>query len=144
MKYTLLDQKEEVWQHPKLAVAGKDSMHVLDHQGHLVRKTKTKSENRDDMSLYCIKSDGEEVFTYNSPDLCSAWGVTTDNRGNVYIVGCYSNNIHRLRPDGTFIDIILKEKDNIKYPLTCCFNRNYRKLYVLNNNGGVISVFNVV
>ena len=45
MKYTLLDQKEEVWQHRKLAVAGKDSIHILDHQGHPVRKTKTKSEN---------------------------------------------------------------------------------------------------
>ena len=143
-----------------LFVAGKGSIHVLNHQGHPVRKTKTKSENRtplyiticssgnicysDDFSLYYIKPDGEEVFTYNSPDLRKAWGVTTDNHGNVYIVGRYSNNIHRLRPDGTFIDIILKDEDNIKYPITCCFHRNYRKFYVLNNNGGVISFFNVV
>ena len=98
----------------------------------------------DRVSLYCIKPDGGEVFTYNSPDLCGAWGVTTDNHGNVYIVGRISNNIHRLRPDGTFIDIILKEEDNIKAPITCCFNRNYRKLYVVSNYDDVISVFNVV
>ena len=112
-----------------LFVAGKDSIHVLNHQGHPVGKTKTKSENRtplyiticssgnicysDHMSLYYIKPDGEEVFTYNSPDLRGTWDVTTDNHDNVYIVGCYSNNIHRLRPDGTLIDIILKEEDNI-------------------------------
>jgi hypothetical protein len=94
--------------------------------------------------LYCIKPDGGEVFTYNSPDLRGAWDVTTDNHDNVYIVGRYSDNIHRLRPDGTLIDIILKEEDNIKYPLTCCFTRNYRKLYVVNNIDNVNSVFNVV
>jgi hypothetical protein len=71
-----------------LFVAGKGSIHVLNHQGHPVGKTKTKSENHtplfitvcnsgsicysDEMSLYCIKSDGEEVFTYNSPDLRNA------------------------------------------------------------------------
>jgi sugar lactone lactonase YvrE len=72
--------------------------------------------------LFCIKPDGEEVFTYNSPDLRGTQGVTTDNHDNVYIVGCLSNNIHRLRPDGTFIDIILTEEDNVHYPITCCFN----------------------
>jgi sugar lactone lactonase YvrE len=94
--------------------------------------------------LYCIKPDGEEVFTYSSADLRGTQGVTTDNHDNVYIVGYFSNNIHRLRPDGTFIDIILKEEDNIEYPVTCCFNGNYRKLYIVNHYGGVISVFNVV
>jgi hypothetical protein len=63
-------------------------------------------------SLYCIKPDGEEVFTYSSSDLRDTWGVTTDNHGNVYIVGRYSDSIHRLRPDGTFINIILKEEHN--------------------------------
>jgi hypothetical protein len=66
---------------------------------------------------------------------------TTDNHGNVYIVGYNSNNMQRPRPDGTFIDIISKEEDNIKYPITCCFNRNYRKFYVVNHVGKVISVF---
>jgi hypothetical protein len=140
-----------------LLVSGKGSVYVLDHQGNLVRKIKAKPADRTPWciticssgnlcysvvnSLYCIKPDGEEVFTYNSPDLRNAWDVTTDNRGNAYIVGCYSNNIHRLRPDGTFIDITLKKEDNIKYSLTCYFNR---KLYVVNNSSGVISVFNVV
>ena len=140
-----------------LFVCGLGSIHVFDHQGDPVRKIKTKPKNRtpwyiticisgnicysDDISLYCIKPDGEEVFTYNSPDLRGARCVTTDNHGNVVIVGCRSYNIHRLEPDGTFIDIILKEDDNIEYPEACCFNRNYRKVYVSNHIGGVISVF---
>jgi len=143
-----------------LFVCGKDSVHVLDHQGYPVRKIKTKSEDlkvwyiticssgnicySEDDSLCCIKPDGEEVFTYNSPDLRGARGVTTDNHGNIYIVGRYSNNIHRLRTDGTFIDIILKEEDNINDPEACWFNRNYIKLYVANSNGEIIAVFNVV
>jgi hypothetical protein len=141
-------------------VGGEGSIHVLDHQGHPVSKIKTRKEYRtpyyiiicssgnlcysDYDSLYCIKPDGEEVFTYSSADLRGTQGVTTDNHDNVYIVGYFSNNIHRLRPDGTFIDIILKEEDNIEYPVTCCFNGNYRKLYIVNHYGGVISVFNVV
>jgi hypothetical protein len=141
-------------------VGSKGSIHVLDHQGHPVRKIKTKKQDRipvyitvcssgnlcysDYVSLHCIKPDGEEVFTYNSPDLRGTQGVTTDNHGSVYIVGCLSNNIHRLRPDGTLIDIILTEEDNVNYQIKCCFNGNYRKLYVVNNYGNVISVFNVV
>ena len=141
-------------------VAGKGLIHVLDHQGHPVIKIETKAEKgnpfyiticnsgnicySDSVSLYCITPDGDEVFTYSSPDLRNAWGVTTDNHGNVYIAGFNSKNIHRLRPDGTFIDIILKKEDNIDYPRTCCFNRTYRKLYVVNHLGAVISVFNVV
>jgi hypothetical protein len=62
-------------------VGSKGSMHVLDHQGHPVRKIKTKKQDRipvyitvcssgslcysDYVSLYCIKPDGEEVFTYS-------------------------------------------------------------------------------
>lgn len=142
-----------------LFVCGKGSVHVLDHQGHPVRKIKTKPEHRtplyiaicssgnicysDNHSLYCIKPDGGEVFTYNSPDLRGAQGVTTDNRDNIYIVGHCSNNVHRLRPDGTLMDLILKEEDNIISPESCYFSRNYRKLYVVNNFGRVISVLNV-
>jgi sugar lactone lactonase YvrE len=143
-----------------LFVGGQGLIHVLDHQGHPVIKIETKAEKgnpfyiticnsgnicySDSVSLYCITPDGDEVFTYSSPDLRNAWGVTTDNHGNVYIAGFNSKNIHRLRPDGTFIDIILKKEDNIDYPRTCCFNRTYRKLYVVNHLGAVISVFNVV
>ena len=142
-----------------LFVCGKGSVHVLDHQGRPVRKLKTKAEHRtplyitvcssgnicysDDNSLHCIKPDGEEVFTYSSADLRGAWGVTTDNHGSIYIVGHCSNNIHRLRPGGTFVEIILKKEDNIISPESCYFSRNYRKLYVVNNFGRVISVFNV-
>ena len=109
-----------------LCVGCKGLIHLLDRQSHSARKIKTKSEGRtpwyiticnsgnicysDDFSSYCIKPDGGEVFTYNSPDLRGTRGVTTDYHDNVYIVGCNSNNIHRLRPDGTFIDIILKER----------------------------------
>jgi hypothetical protein len=79
-----------------------------------------------------------------SPDLRGIVCITTDNHGNVYIVGYNSYNIHRFRSDGTLIDIILSKEHNIRCPRTCCFNRNYTKLYVSNNAGTVLSVFNVV
>ena len=140
-----------------LFVGDKGSIHVLDHQGQPVRKIKAKSEvytrasiticnsgsicYSDGDSLYCIAPDDWEVFTYISPDLRGTRGVTTDNLGNIYIVGLHSNNIHRLRPDGTIIDIILKEEDNIVIRIACCFSTNHRKLYVVNHNGEIISVF---
>jgi hypothetical protein len=59
-------------------------------------------------------------------------GVTTDNHDNVYIVGCLSNNIHRLRPDGTFIDIILTEEDNVN-PSRLWSSNLYFFTYLLSN-----------
>ena len=91
--------------------------------------------------VYCIKKDGSNVFTFSSPDLKGVYDIDTDRQGNVYVVGRSSNNILRLSPDGQNSDIIIKE-DGISDPLTLCFSRDFKKLFVSNEGGKRVAVYN--
>ena len=71
-------------------------------------------------------------------DLCS------DDYGHIYVSGQYSHNVHRLTEDDKMIDIPLSSKHGIKYPVAMCFNRNYAKLYIVNEWGRSVVVFNVI
>ena len=93
-------------------------------------------------SVYCIKKDGSKVFTFSSPDFKGLYGIDTDRQGNVYVVGSDSNNILRLSPDGQNIDIIMKKDDGINDPLTLCFSRDFKKLFVSNEGGERVVVYN--
>jgi hypothetical protein len=70
-------------------------------------------------------------------DICS------DDYGHIYVSGQYSHNVHRLTEDDKIIDIPLSSKHGIKYPVAMCFNRNYTKLYIVNEWGKSVMVFNV-
>ena len=71
-------------------------------------------------------------------DICS------DDYGHVYVSGQYSHSIHRLTVDGKIIDIPLSSQHGINYPVAMCFNRNYTKLYIANEWGKSVMVFNVI
>jgi len=93
-------------------------------------------------NVYCIKKDGSHLFTFSSPDLEGTLGIDTDRPGNVYVTGWMSNNIVRLSPDGQNSDIVLKPEDGINDPQTLCFSRDFKKLFVSNNNGNRVDVYN--
>jgi sugar lactone lactonase YvrE len=92
--------------------------------------------------VYCIKKDRSNVFTFSSPDLRVAYGIETDRQGNVYVVGRVSNNIVRLSPDGQNSDIIMKKEDGINDPVTLCFSRDFKNLFVSNEGGKRVVVYN--
>ena len=71
-------------------------------------------------------------------DICS------DDYGHVYVSGQYSHNIHRLTEDDKMIDIPLSSQHGIKYPVAMCFNGNYTKLYIVNEWGKSVMMFNVL
>ena len=83
--------------------------------------------------VYCVKLDGTIVFKYSSENLKTPQKIATDQNGIVYIVGKDSNNVHRITPDGRFIDHILD--NDLKQPQAICFNKNYAKCYITSNNG---------
>ena len=60
----------------------------------------------------------------------------------MYVVGLASNNILRLSPDGQSSDIIMKEEDGISDPITLCFSRDFKKLFVSNEGGKRVAVYN--
>jgi sugar lactone lactonase YvrE len=92
--------------------------------------------------VYCIKKDRSKVFTFSSPDLKGAYGIDTDRQGNVYVVGKNSNNILRVSPDGQNSDIIMKKNDGISQPFTLCFSKDFKKLFVSNELGKRVVVYN--
>ncbi|XP_063406541.1 uncharacterized protein LOC134690498 [Mytilus trossulus] len=84
---------------------------------------------------------GEKLFsitTIKTPtDICS------DDNKHLYVSGQGSNNIHRLTKEGKVIDIPLHSQHGIKEPVAMCFNQNYTKLYIVNEWGKSVLVFDV-
>jgi sugar lactone lactonase YvrE len=93
-------------------------------------------------NVYCIKKDESNVLTFSSPDLRKPDGMDTDRQGNAYVVGRGSNNIIRLSPDGQNSDIIIKKEHGISDPLTHCFSKDFKKLFVSNQGGEQVVVYN--
>jgi hypothetical protein len=55
--------------------------------------------------LCILQSTDIHVFCQNLSNLESPRNIVTDNRGNIYVVGHRSNNLHRLTSDGIALDI---------------------------------------
>jgi sugar lactone lactonase YvrE len=136
---------------------GKGRIHILDSNGqHISSVSSVRSFGRSQYihhrdkyvyytclnNVYCIKKDGSNVCTFCTPDLKGAYGIDTDRQGNAYVVGFGSNNILRLSPDGQNSDLILREADDIVDPRTICFSRDFKKLFVSNEYGKRVVVYN--
>jgi hypothetical protein len=136
---------------------GKSRINILDSNGkHISSISSVSSVGRvyyihhrenniyytDNNNVYCIKKDGSDVFTFSSPDLKGVYGIDTDRQGNTYVVGVGSNNILRLSPDGQNSDIIMKKEDGIIHSITLCFSRDFKKLFLSNERGKRVVVYN--
>jgi hypothetical protein len=147
------------WVDDNIYVGGYDSnrqerINILDSNGQYISSISSISsvlyihhrDNNiyytDNNNVYCVKKDGSNVFTFSSPDLKEIYGIDTDRQGNVYVVGWGSNNILRLSPDGQNSDIIMKKEDGISRPLTLCFSGDFKKLFVSNERGNLVVVYN--
>jgi hypothetical protein len=63
--------------------------------------------------LCCINLDGHVIYRYDIPGFL---GLAVDQQGHVCISDYYSDDIHRLSPDGTFRDIVLSKHDGVDEP----------------------------
>ena len=78
-------------------------------------------------TLRCINLDGQDIYQYN---ITGNAGLAVDRQGHVYTRGLGSSDIHRLSPDGTFLDIILSEHDGVVKPSNIAFNNDSTKLFI--------------
>ncbi|CAC5387690.1 unnamed protein product [Mytilus coruscus] len=91
------------------------------------------------------------IATIDAPnDICS------DHNGHIYVNGQGSNNIHRLKgyiqeslleSETTVwkvLDIPLDAHHGIKEPVALCFNKDYSKLYIVNERGKSVLVLDVI
>lgn len=74
-----------------------------------------QDDHVDKGKVYALFDDklGTQEFTFEHEDLSYPLGVTSDSRGNVYVVGCSTNNVLQLNSEGTFVRQILpRDKDD--------------------------------
>ncbi|CAC5415296.1 unnamed protein product [Mytilus coruscus] len=135
-------------------VGTKGNITILDLEGRFIRSMKFQNEKvapwfisldktgnifyTTTKLLGCIRSDGAEVYTYSTPDNDNLWKLAVDNHGYVY-VAVNKKGIYRLKPDGTFMDIVVND-ERISFVLGICFNNKFTKMVL--SQGHMVSVFN--
>ncbi|CAC5413860.1 unnamed protein product [Mytilus coruscus] len=68
--------------------------------------------------------DGKAEFTYNSKELKNIKGIDEDCKGNIYICGYTTKNIHQLTKEGTLVRIISASSFGISSPWIIRFELN--------------------
>ncbi|XP_071168683.1 uncharacterized protein [Mytilus edulis] len=141
----------------KIFVGGMDRIvYILDHDGNLMSTIFSRGEKfcyllsvsncdlvySDFSSIHRIKLDGSEVYSYKSPNLRNPKKIATDQLGNLYVAGKDSHNIHRITPDGTFLDIVLTEVNGIHHPRAMYFDNSSNMLFISNQSGKELLIFN--
>ncbi|CAC5399514.1 unnamed protein product [Mytilus coruscus] len=134
--------KEKIWVKNQ-----PNTLTIVDINGKVLNTTKTTFNpyyicaNKDG-DVYCtdchnsnkvflVTSDGKEREIYNSPDLKTARGVAVDDRGDVYVAGNISNNLHRISNNGQKHDIPLTADDGINGPTELSYNCGMNELLVM-------------
>lgn len=139
----------------KIFVGGMDRfIYVLDHKGNMLSTIFEEKEKfcyllpvccdlifSDCASIHRIRLDGSEVFTFSSPDLKNPKMITLDQLCNLYIAGKDSDTVHRLTPDGKFLDVVLSGKDGIHHPRALCFDQDSNQLFLSNKGGSELLIF---
>ncbi|VDH98634.1 Hypothetical predicted protein [Mytilus galloprovincialis] len=87
---------------------------------------------------------GNIDYNVNIDTLVMPTDICSDNNGHIYVSGQGSNNIHRLTQDGKVVDIPLDSRHGITQPVALCFTKNYDKLYIVNEWGKSVLVFDVI
>ena len=95
---------------------------------------------------YQLPEDGgvRDIVNEKFPTLRGPSDICSDDYGHIYVSGQCSHNVHRLTKEGIIIDTTLSSKHGIKYPVAMCYNRNYANLYITNEWGKSVMVFNVI
>ena len=137
----------------KIYISGDRKVLILNTDGSRVGEITTDGDNnfnvlyneRNDQLLLrqydrlcCINLDGLVIYRY---DIKGHLGLAVDQQGHVYISGCYSNDICRLSPDGTFRDIVLSYLDGIDGLCGITFNNDFTKLFIINRSGKTVLVY---
>jgi hypothetical protein len=105
----------------------------IDHNNHIYYSTRS--------SINCVNWDGTEVCSYKIPNEQCHMKIAIDRNGNVYVAGYSTNTIQRLTSNGTVDCVVLNEGDEVKQPVSICFNKSCDKLYVANISSFVVHVY---
>ena len=62
------------------------------------------------------------------------FGISVDNDGNVYVVGCSTNNVVIISPDGQRHRQLLSSKNGLSNPGVLDYDKSTSRLLVLNQS----------
>lgn len=139
------------------------SVELLDISGNVTRTIKTNSNGQhlfskplyidfcprsnnifvgdiDKNAVIKVTKDGEMTGQYQE----SVWpqGIFVRDDGNV-IVALYTGDINVISGDCRKLKRLVERSDNEKWPWSICYNYQHSQLYVSNNNGRCINVYNI-
>lgn len=72
----------------------------------------------------------QEIFIYTCTYLHIPKGLTLDDNGNLFIVGCESSNVHKVTKDGHRIGVVLGHKDQLVNPMGIVYDITEQKVFV--------------
>ncbi|VDH90238.1 Hypothetical predicted protein [Mytilus galloprovincialis] len=96
----------------------------------------------DNDEVHYIDPMGTERFFFASPDLQDPVGVSVDKKGDVFVIGHKSNNVHKITHDGNTDKIVLKESNGLKLPSGMAISPKKSELMIINDKKS-ISIFRI-
>jgi gas vesicle protein len=141
-----------------MAVRGRTTYYCAGNKGlnmlNLSDKSVSKIINSDMSYIYCLATSGDKLYyancnshTVTCCDLHGAtqWefkdecvlnnprGISVDNNGNVYVVGCSSNNVVVISPDGQRNRQVLSSEEGLVSPFVLDYDKSTNRLLVVNH-----------
>lgn len=96
-------------------------------------------------TLQCFDVKGNIVWEFqNQCFLKSPRGICSDQYGNIFVVGLESNNIVSITRNGNFGEELCNLSNEVKKPKCICFNKINQRLYISNETGETIAVYQVI
>ena len=90
--------------------------------------------NYDKHTVTCCDLDGTIQWEFKDKRVLQCpFGISVDNDGNVYVVGCNSNNVVLFSPDGQRHRQLLSDKDGLANPNVLDYDKSTDRLLVVNN-----------
>lgn len=71
--------------------------------------------------VLCCLYDGTPVWEFTEEVLRSPRGITVDDRGNIFVIGCMSGNVISISPDGKQFTQILNMENGLNIPCAVFF-----------------------
>ncbi|XP_052788600.1 uncharacterized protein LOC128223362 [Mya arenaria] len=82
--------------------------------------------NLQDSTMVSIK----EMFRYTDSHLSIPKGLTLDCEANLYVIGCESNNVHKISSTGDKIGVVLGHREQLDKPMGIVYDNYEKKLFV--------------
>ncbi|CAG2231479.1 unnamed protein product [Mytilus edulis] len=101
--------------------------------------------NSDTHTVFCYNLQGELQWTFhNESVLMMPFGIDVDSEGNLFVVGCLSNNVIVISLDGQRHREILTKSDGLSAPVSLHYSGPTNQLLVANFDNKKAFLFNFI